>query len=68
MTILRRAFLTGAALAALTAAAAAAGCGIEKGSVRILSNDFPALHAVVAAAVKCATDTVKVTKKPDQRP
>ena len=62
MTILRRTFLAGAALAAMTIAAAAAGCGIEKGSVRILSNDFPALHAIVAAAEKCATDSVKVTK------
>ena len=62
MGIVRRAFLTGVALVALTAGAAAAGCGIEKGSVRILSNDFPALHAVVAEAEKCATDAVKITK------
>ena len=62
MGILRRTFLAGAALAAMSVAAAAAGCGIEKGSVRILSNDFPALHAVVTEAEKCATDTVKVTK------
>ena len=62
MQILRRTFLAGAALTALTTNVWAAGCGIEKGSVRILSNDFPALHALVAEAEKCATDTVKVTK------
>jgi ABC-type glycerol-3-phosphate transport system substrate-binding protein len=62
MGILRRTFLAGIGFAAMTVTAAAAGCGIEKGSVRILSNDFPALHAIVAEAEKCATDTVKVTK------
>jgi len=31
-----------------------AGCGISGGSIRILSNDFPALHAVIDAAQKCA--------------
>ena len=31
-----------------------AGCGISGGSIRILSNDFPALHAVLDAAEKCA--------------
>jgi ABC-type glycerol-3-phosphate transport system substrate-binding protein len=41
---------------------AAASCGIEKGSVRVLSNDFPALHAVVGEAEKCATATVTVRK------
>ena len=35
-----------------------AGCGISGGSIRILSNDFPALHAVVDAAEKCAGDGV----------
>lgn len=51
------------ALAALlaTTSLAHADCGIEKGSVRILSNDFPALQVVAAAAQTCATDTVKVT-------
>lgn len=46
---------------ALAAGAAAAECGIEAGSVRILSNDFPALHAVIDAAAQCASDTVEVT-------
>ena len=35
-----------------------AGCGISGGSIRILSNDFPALHAVIDAAEKCAGDGV----------
>jgi multiple sugar transport system substrate-binding protein len=39
-----------------------AACGIDKGSVRILSNDFEALHIVAAGAEECASDTVKVTK------
>lgn len=39
-----------------------ADCGIESGSVRILSNDFEALHAVADWAAKCASDTVEVTK------
>ena len=46
----------------LIAQAAWAGCGIEKGSVRILSNDFAALNAVNAAAEECAGDGVTVTK------
>lgn len=37
-------------------------CGIESGSVRILSNDFEALHAVADWAEKCASDTVEVTR------
>lgn len=39
-----------------------AGCGIEKGSVRILSNDFGALNAVTDMAATCAGDGVTVTK------
>jgi multiple sugar transport system substrate-binding protein len=38
-----------------------ADCGIEKGSVRILSNDFEALHNVADAAATCASATVEVT-------
>ncbi|GGL61245.1 ABC transporter substrate-binding protein [Wenxinia marina] len=52
---------TTAALIGL-AGAAAAQCTIEgEGSVRILANDFQALHAVVARAAECASDTVEVT-------
>ncbi|OYX42997.1 MAG: sugar ABC transporter substrate-binding protein [Rhodobacterales bacterium 32-67-9] len=52
------------AIGALLGAAggAYAECGIEKGSVRILSNDFEALHVVASAAETCASDTVTVTK------
>ena len=49
------------AFAALTGTAYAE-CGIEKGSVRILSNDFEALRVVVGAAEECASGTVKFTK------
>ena len=52
-----------AAVALLAGSSASyAGCGIEGGSVRILSNDFPALHAVVAGAEECAGGGVTVTK------
>ena len=39
-----------------------AGCGISGGSIRILSNDFPALHAVLDAAEKCAGGGVTFTR------
>ncbi len=48
--------------ASLLSTTAFAACGIDKGSVRILSNDFEALHLVAAAAEECASDSVKVTK------
>lgn len=52
------------ALCALIASGgmAFAECGIEKGSVRILSNDFLALQLVAAAAETCASPTVTVTR------
>ena len=50
-----------AALALFTAGAALADCGIAAGSVRILSNDFAALHTVNDRALECATDAVEVT-------
>ena len=52
----------GSAMAILSGTTAMAGCGIEGGSVRILSNDFPALHAVAAGAEACAGDGVEVSK------
>lgn len=57
-------FKTSVASAALvlSAGGAWADCGIDSGSVRILSNDFEALHAVASWAEKCASDTVTVTK------
>ena len=60
-----RALLAGAvSIAALLAGAGAvfADCGVQgAGSVRILSNDFEALHVVNDAATTCATDAVTVT-------
>lgn len=55
---------TGIALAGLClvlAGPAYAECGIESGSVRILANDFPALHAVADAAAECSGDGVSVS-------
>lgn len=59
-TILKGTLATAILFAGMTAAHA--GCGIEKGSVSILGNDFPALHAVVSAAEGCAGDGVEFTK------
>ena len=39
---------------------AMAGCGLSSGKVSILSNDFPAIQAVTAAASECAGDGVTV--------
>lgn len=62
--MIRRATLASsvAALLALAPAAARAECPADAtGSVRILSNDFPALHAIVERAESCATDQLEVT-------
>ncbi|WP_284265590.1 ABC transporter substrate-binding protein [Roseicyclus amphidinii] len=45
----------------LGAGTAMADCGIESGRVAILSNDFPALHAMAEGAAECASDSVTVT-------
>ena len=39
-----------------------AACGISSGSIRILANDFPAIHAILSAAEKCAGGGVTFTK------
>ena len=39
---------------------AMAGCGISSGNVKILSNDFPAIQSVTAAASACSSDGVSV--------
>ncbi|MGY9060081.1 MAG: ABC transporter substrate-binding protein [Candidatus Puniceispirillales bacterium] len=39
-----------------------AACGISNGSIRILANDFPAIHAILSAAEKCAGGGVTFTK------
>ena len=38
--------------------AANADCGIAKGSVRVLANDFPALHAITDKAKECTSGAV----------
>ncbi|MBE9638824.1 ABC transporter substrate-binding protein [Salipiger mangrovisoli] len=59
---------TSVAVSALIASAglASADCGIESGSVRILSNDFTAARVVADWAEKCASDTVQVTRNQTQ--
>lgn len=47
---------------ALGVTAASAECGIEKGSVRILSNDFEALRLIADEAGKCAAPSVTVAR------
>jgi multiple sugar transport system substrate-binding protein len=51
-----------AAMVCLGGTAAQAGCGISGGSVRILANDFAALHAVVGKAEECAGGGVTFSK------
>ena len=57
--------LIGAAAAAaalmLLPTASWADCGIEEGSIRILSNDFPALRTVTQVAQECDGGGVTVT-------
>lgn len=50
----------GSAFAILTGSTAIAGCGLTGGNVKILSNDFAALHAVANGAMECAGDGVTV--------
>lgn len=54
--------LLGSAGAVLMASTAMAGCGVDSGSVRILSNDFPALHAVADWAEKCVDGNMEFVK------
>ncbi|MFZ1814356.1 MAG: extracellular solute-binding protein [Rhizobiaceae bacterium] len=53
-TILAGAFLLGGAVSAY------AGCGIEKGRVSIVGNEFPAIKTVAKGAMDCAGDGVEV--------
>ena len=46
----------------MIAVSADAGCGIAAGDVRILSNDFEALHILATKAEECAGDGVTVSK------
>ena len=55
-------FLVGLALALFTHTVVYAGCGIKEGSIKILSNDFGPLHAIVNEAEECAGGKVKFVK------
>ncbi len=44
-----------------TISLAQADCGIEKGRISILSDDFDAMHAVANRAKACASDSVQIT-------
>ncbi|MGQ7847851.1 ABC transporter substrate-binding protein [Granulosicoccus sp. 3-233] len=48
-------------LGTMSLASAQADCGIDKGRVSILSDDFEAMHVVADRAVACASDTVQIT-------
>ncbi|MEM9049653.1 MAG: extracellular solute-binding protein [Pseudomonadota bacterium] len=50
------------AVATLLAGTVQAGCGIPGGTINVLANDFPALHAVVSTAEECAGDGVTFSK------
>lgn len=54
--------LASVSAACIFAGSAAAGCGISSGNISVLSNDFPALHAVVSTAEECAGDGVTFSK------
>ena len=57
-----RPFIAAATAILLAAGAAQAQCPTDAaGSVRILSNDFPALNAINERAISCATPTLTVT-------
>lgn len=44
----------------LTSTAAMAACDIKSGNIRVLSNDFAAMHAMAGALEQCGSDTVTV--------
>lgn len=49
------------ALLALSSGAVSAGCGVSGGELRLLSDDWEALHVVAERAERCAGDGVIVT-------
>jgi multiple sugar transport system substrate-binding protein len=62
MGVLSRRLLASVGFLIIATSGASAGCGIDKGSIRILSNEFPALQAVAAKVETCAGGGVTVTK------
>lgn len=61
MKVLNKLMIASAAVA-FSATTAFGACSVDKGSVRILANDFPALHAVVDAAESCITGNASFSK------
>ena len=55
--------ILGAVLLALAPGAAPAGCGVSSGELRLLSDDWEALHVVAERAEGCAGDGVSVTSE-----
>ncbi len=53
--------LIAAAISLAGTHAAYASCGIEKGNVNILGNEFPAIQTIGAGAEACASDGVTIT-------
>lgn len=51
---------TTAALTSMASAGSHAKCGIEKGRISIVGNEFPAIQTVAKNAAECASDTVEV--------
>lgn len=63
MTVFKKNLVAGSLLfTSLATSQAYAACGIEAGTVSILANDFPALHAVVEGAEACGGDGVEFSK------
>ena len=59
MKFIKKSALAGAFLLA-GSISAYAGCGITKGNVNIIGNEFPAIQTIGAGAVACAGDGVEV--------
>lgn len=57
-----KATMLGTAMAALFGTTALAACPVDSGSIRILSNDFAALHAIADGAQACAGAGVEVVR------
>lgn len=57
-----RTTILGSAFAVLAGTTAMADCPVTSGSIRILSNDFAALHAVSDVAEACAGEGVEVVR------
>ena len=63
----RRLVIATAVMTAIISPCAQAGCGIDHGSVRILSNQIDSLRLVAQAATDCASATVTVTSNHTNR-